>query len=238
VKSSKTRSSLLNFYSAIYITHSRNINKSTQKILIGMKNILYLFIFSLFIALALVNAGEIKKIDLEGKETVIVTTKVKDAVEFYMFTGRHIVTVDEITKKGIDLDIFLFVNEEQKLTYVTVNKEHTVKLDFDKDNKGDLYIAYGGYVNDKTAKLIFTKLGPTGEEIVDKENPVPDDQAISGITGAITKENPVRQSPVTWILLLILTSLAVITISLVIYKKQQNRLKKIKNPPYESSHKQ
>ena len=58
----------------------------------------------------LVYAGESLKINLGEEENTLVALGEKDRVEFLMMGGRHTIVADKIHDKGVDLDIFLFVD--------------------------------------------------------------------------------------------------------------------------------
>lgn len=142
----------------------------------------YLLI-GLLLSLILVSAGEVVPIELKLDDPLTVDLEVSSGVEFNMFDGRHIVNLDKITKKGADLDVFLFVNrgQEQSVSYMTVTPKTTLKLDLDKDGIGDIYVGFSGFI-DNGAKLIFYH--PSDKE----------DKGLDDTTGAVTvdgiEDNP------------------------------------------------
>ncbi|MFH1593054.1 MAG: hypothetical protein ABIB47_06845 [Candidatus Woesearchaeota archaeon] len=150
-----------------------------------MKKVIYPLL--LLLLTTIVVAGEIRKIDLEkdlgDKNGLILEVTSGDAIEFDMFDGRHIVTIDKIHQKGVDLDVFLFANrgEDQKVSYMTVSPKRTVKLDFDKDGIGDLYIGFKEFLSEDTAKIIF--YNPNIETIQEDNN-------MEEITGEIIARTP------------------------------------------------
>mgnify|MGYP001611644528 CR=1 FL=1 len=104
-----------------------------------MKKLIFVF-FLVALSFSVSALGEIKKLEVNKGETVTVDLKVKDGVELNLMGDRHIITVNKIHYKGADLDIFNFVDTEQKTMYITVNKKQSVKLDLDRDGKGEIYI--------------------------------------------------------------------------------------------------
>ncbi len=104
-----------------------------------MKKIIYLFFALLLVFSA--SAGEIKELNISKGETQTIDFKVKDGVEIDMLGGRHIININKIQKDGADLDVWTFVDGDQKTMYVTVNRKQLVKLDFDRDGRGEIYIS-------------------------------------------------------------------------------------------------
>ena len=97
--------------------------------------ILVLLLFSL-----IASAGEIEKITIEKNQAQIVNIPLGGGIEFDILGGRHIITVDKITEAGADLNIFFYVDGEQFTNYVTVKDDGYIKLDFDRDGAGDVYL--------------------------------------------------------------------------------------------------
>jgi len=143
-----------------------------------MKSFIYLL--TCLIILVSVQAGEIRKIDFEGENSLIVNIPFQDGVEFDMFNGRHVITIDKITPKGVDLNVFLFVEGNQSIYYVTVKKERSIKLDFDRDGKGEIYIKLNEVREGKIASLLFLTAAAPENELPHREN-----EGISDVTGSI-----------------------------------------------------
>ena len=144
-----------------------------------MRNLYILFVVTLFAFVFSVGAiGEIRKIDIQKGQTVILDLGLKEGIELDLYDGRHILNVNKITDKGADLDVFLFVDEDQKISYVTVSKKQNLKLDFDKDGKGEIYVSFNKFLENQRVSLIvyyskdedFESNEITGEVIAEKDS--------------------------------------------------------------------
>lgn len=150
-----------------------------------MKKLVYPLVLLLLMTIAI--AGEIRKIDIEeelgNKDTLFIDIKTGEGLEFDMFEGRHVISVDKMHEKGVDFDIFLFVNkdEDQKVSYMTVSPKRTIKLDFDKDGVGDIYIGFKEFLSENRATIIF--YNPLAEI-------AGDGRRLEGITGETIAKTP------------------------------------------------
>ena len=95
----------------------------------------------LMLCTSVFSLGELINLGLVKGETKIIELDVKEGVQLDIMNERHIINVDKITEKGADLDLFLFVDTEQKINYVSVTNKMISKLDFDKDGRGEIYIS-------------------------------------------------------------------------------------------------
>ena len=177
-----------------------------------------IFLLMLLISISLTNAGEIRKIDLENNNRLAIDLLVKEGIEFTMLDNRHIITIDKITNKGVDLDVFLFIDEDQKVSYITVNKNSTLKLDLDKDGKGDLYVGFDKFLSNDGARLIFFRPIDQVDALQNNTNNLKE-------APVIIKDKSVKYNFLTWYLPLVLIILIIILSFLLIYSKR----KKIKD---------
>lgn len=176
-----------------------------------MKRAIYITL--ILLTVSLVFAGTINQIDLDEKITHIAITE-GDAIEFNLFEGRHVIGIDKIHKKGVDLDVFLFVDGEQRISYITVGEERTLKLDLDKDGKGDLFVGFEQFLIDEGAILKFYL---PGEETNNNQ-----------ATGLAIKEdnNSKEGDLMNWyfgIVILVLTILLIVTITIHKRNKSKSR---------------
>ncbi len=174
-----------------------------------------IYFFVLILLINIVSSmGEIKHIDINRGQTINVDLKVKDGVEFNLMNDRHIINVNKITPKGADLDVFNFVDGDQKISYITVNKRQLLKLDFDKDGRGELYVK-------------FNKFLPNGVSL-DFYYPAEEDFPSSEVTGDTVKEiNPVKNQIDYLRFSLVLVGVLVV-ILLIILGVNLNKIKKVK----------
>lgn len=97
-----------------------------------------------------------------------------DMIEFYLNNSRHVINVEKVMPESLDLDIFLFVDEDQRVSYLTASKGKTIKIDVNKDGKSELYLGYAGHFSNKSLIFFYTP---------DSEN------TLSDITGNVIAEN-------------------------------------------------
>jgi len=166
-----------------------------------------------FLLVSLVSAGEIRQIDIENdfvdKNGLIITVKEQEGIEFNMFDGRHILTIDKIHRKGVDVNAFLFVDGDQKTTYITLSSKRTLKLDLNRDGIGDLFVGFKEFLSEDQAKLVLFYPGQEnkGEEI-------------SEITGEVVASTPKDINYITWYFGITLAILILALISVLISKRK------------------
>jgi len=117
---------------------------------------IYVFmILSIILLVGIVSANNKIPLDVNLEKEMLVPVLEGDIIEFYLGDARHIINIEKVLPESMDLDIFLFVDEEQKVSYVTVKENRTIKLDLDKDGEGDLFLGFGGHYGDKTLLFIY-----------------------------------------------------------------------------------
>ncbi|MBI2498625.1 hypothetical protein HYV88_00110 [Candidatus Woesearchaeota archaeon] len=112
-------------------------------------------VLSIILLVGFVSANNKLSLDVNLEKEMLVPVLEDDMIEFYLGDARHIINIEKVMPESMDLDVFLFVDEEQKTSYVTVKENRTIRLDLDKDGVGDLFLGYGGHYNDKTLLLIY-----------------------------------------------------------------------------------
>lgn len=162
--------------------------------------------------------GEIKKVDIEKGETVTVDLKVKEGVELNLLDGRHIININKIHKDGADLDIWVFVDGDQRISYVTVNRKQSLKLDLDKDGKGELYVSLN-----KFFKYDTPYGGRADGVLLDFYYPADEDFESNLITGAVVSEGETIKSVWNTLFVLILLLLILAVLILVITKRLKKK---------------
>ena len=187
-----------------------------------MKKVICLFFLLSFILFASAE-GELKQVKFERGEIITVDLGTKEGIEFNLNGGRHIVNVDKITDKGPELDVFLFVDGDQQINYVTINKEQILKLDLDKDGRGEIYVRLKSLFNDNTDDS-----GEKDMVTLDFFYPSEEDFDNNQITGAfvqndvIVNKNGSSKSVISIILLLvILLGVILIVLNLILSKKNK-----------------
>jgi len=140
-----------------------------------MKLAIVLFLL-MILAFSVNGLGEIKHIDLVKGEIITVDLKVKEGVEFNLMEGRHIINVNKIHKDGADLDIFNFVDGDQKISYTTINRIRSLKQDLDRDGRGEIYVSLNKF---------FKYSGPNGKRLdgVSLDFFYPLDEDFDGVLG-------------------------------------------------------
>ena len=187
-----------------------------------MKKVICLFFLLSFILLASAR-GELKQVEFERGEIVTVDLGTKEGIEFNLNGGRHIVNVDKITNKGPELDVFLFVDGAQQINYVTINREQILKLDLNKDGRGEIYVKLKSLFKDDTDES-----GEKDMVTLDFFYPSEEDFDKNQITGAFVQNDVVvdekssSKSVVSVILLLaILLGVILIVLNVILSKKNK-----------------
>jgi len=181
-----------------------------------MKRLIFSLIFLL--CLNLINAGEIKKIDLENSNRLTIDISVKDGIEFSILGNRHVITIDKITKKGVDLEIFLFIDNDQQVSYITIINNSTLKLDLNEDGKGDLYVGFDRFLSSNSARLIFFRPINQADILQNNDNELKEPPEV--MNGKLIKYNFL-----TWYLPVVLIILIIILSFILIYSKQKEKNK-------------
>jgi len=170
-----------------------------------------IFMFALILFLNSVSAGEMNRIDMgDDGTTTYLNLKVGDGIRFYYAGGEHVITLDKVHAKGADLNIFLYVDKDQKTTYATAGLKRSIKLDLDRDGVGDFFISFDGYLIEGGAKLsIF--------------NPVEEIKAIDDISGRVVVEFPEKNGNLNWFFGVV-TGILVFTLltALILNKKRKS----------------
>lgn len=175
-----------------------------------------MILFFIIIFIFSVNAGEITKLDLIKGETKTVELKLKNSVELNMLDGRHIININKITDKGADLDVFVFVDDDQSISYVTVLKGSTIKLDFNKDGRGEVYISLNKFLDNGVAlDFYYPKDEDFQKDKVDETN---------GVTGeAVLDNEKINGNPNLWIFGLIIGIIVIILIIAGIFLNKKKK---------------
>ena len=126
-----------------------------------MKKILFLMIFLL--SLSIVNAGKTIPLDFDLRDDYLVPMNVGDRVSFNLKGSEHTIILDKINIKTIELDIFLFLETKHTPFYVFIDKEHSSKIDFERDGDKDLLVKLISF-DDKKAIIEFRNLNIKEEE--------------------------------------------------------------------------
>ena len=93
-----------------------------------------------------------------------ITLGLKDRIQFDMFDGTHTVIINAINSKGIELDLFPFINFKDKppVSYATANYENIVYFDVNKDGIKDISIKLINMDNE-SATLRMTNINQEGK---------------------------------------------------------------------------
>ncbi|MEK6952900.1 MAG: hypothetical protein AABX29_07850 [Nanoarchaeota archaeon] len=117
---------------------------------------IYEFVLLFIILLVgLVSANNKISLDVNLEKEMLVPVLEDDMIEFYLGDARHIINIEKVMLRSMDLDVFLFVDGEQKTSYVSVKENRTIKIDIDKDGEGDLFLGYGGHYGNKTLLFVY-----------------------------------------------------------------------------------
>jgi len=118
-----------------------------------MKKLLIIAIVLLLIPL--VSAGELKTIEITNDDN-LVSLNVRDALAFSYAGGDHRLMVRGIADKGVDLKLFINIqddksNEDSILPYYVTLKEKKdiVNLDLNRDNQKDVTVLVADVSNNK-----------------------------------------------------------------------------------------
>ena len=179
-----------------------------------MKKTIYALLLLIILVNLVLGEGEIRKIDIEGVDVMTVDLREGSGVEFSAADGRHIIVTEKIHKDVVDLDVFLFVDGNQKVSYITVSPKRTLKLDLDQDGTGDLYVGFNKVLDSNSARITLFK--PTSD-ITLPRNKEEQDVLTSGITGSPPEEN----SYVHWLFL----SITIVLLLLIVYFKGKENIK-------------
>lgn len=136
----------------------------------------YLILVFVILLASSVLANNKIKLDINLEKQMLLPLSENDMIEFYLNNSRHVINIEKIRPESMDLDIFLFVDENQKTSYITVEKGKSMKIDINKDSKEELYLGYGGHYGNKTLLFVYN---PNAEG------------KLTEITGGVIKENPV-----------------------------------------------
>lgn len=104
-----------------------------------MKIYLYFLVFLMFLT-SVFAIGNTLVVDLTKVALNSVTLGVKDRMSFNLLGGEHTIIIDKIHDKGVDLDIFPFVDKKEPVSYITLKYDRHIKVDLDRDNSDDLNI--------------------------------------------------------------------------------------------------
>ncbi|MEK6934253.1 MAG: hypothetical protein AABW46_00060 [Nanoarchaeota archaeon] len=115
---------------------------------------LYLVLMFVLLLVGSVLAGEKIYLNVDLEEIVLVPVSEKDMIEFYLGDHRHGIIIDKENENSLDLDIFLFLDGKQTVSYVSVFNDSIAKIDINKDGKGDLYLGYSGHYANKSLLLV------------------------------------------------------------------------------------
>jgi|SRR3989344_4597306 len=122
--------------------------------------ILLLSIITMPLALSLANTFYVDIITNNQQE---ITIAKKDRIEFSFLDGTHTIIINDINKKGADLDFFPYINLKDKppVSYATANYNNTVYLDVNKDLIKDVAIKLiNTDENYETATFIMANVNP------------------------------------------------------------------------------
>lgn len=186
-----------------------------------MRKILSLVLIVLLVPLATA-LGEIKQLDIEKGDTITVDFKVKEGVQLNLLGKRNIININKIHKDGVDLDIFVDVDGEQVINYLTVNKKQSVKLDVDRDGRGEMYIDLNKF---------FNYDDPDGKRSdgvsLDFFYPTEEDFGSNSVTGNVVKNSEVSYNSKAFIRFVIfIVALFAVLIALTMFLKRKNNVKK------------
>ncbi len=137
----------------------------------------YFVLMFMLLLVSLVFANNKIKVDVSLEEKILVPVAEKDFVEFYLNNSRHIIKIDKVLNNSLDVAVFLFVDQGQRVSYATLSKGNILKVDLNKDGKGELFLGYGGHFGNKTLLLMYnpnlnsTINGITGSVINEKTTP-------------------------------------------------------------------
>lgn len=171
--------------------------------------IYYFVILSIILLVGFVSANSKIKLDVNLEKEMLVPVLEDDMIEFYLNDARHIINIEKVMPESMELDVFLFVDEEQKTNYVTVKKGRTIKIDFNKDGKGELYLGYGGHYGNKTLLFIYN---PNSSG------------TLTEITGNVIKENGTNEEKSNkWHYMGAILVLIIVLISILVYINTRRR---------------
>ena len=134
----------------------------------------YLILVFVILLASSVLANTKIKLDINLEKQMLVPVLENDMIEFYLNNSRHIINIEKVMPESMDLDVFLFVDEKQKISYITVANGKSMKIDIDKSGEGELYLGYGGHYGNKTLLFVYN---PNAEG------------KLTEITGGVIKEN-------------------------------------------------
>jgi len=128
-----------------------------------MKSYIAVFLVFLLIAsIVLAGSGKMTNLDFSKEPLYIYRMFENDGVKFNMLGGDHIIIVDNIKDKGVDLQIHpYYKNYEANVNYVTLNDKAALKLDLDKNGVRDLKVSLAQIYPDKSVKLVFEQINET-----------------------------------------------------------------------------
>ena len=126
----------------------------------------FLIFIVLILNLSIVSAGMGKTIfiDFSLRDDYIVPMQLNDRVAFSLKNGNHTIILDKIDKKAVELDIFLFLKRKHNPYYTFIDKEHSNKIDFERDGEKDLLIKLISF-DDKKAVIQFKNLNVNEEKV-------------------------------------------------------------------------
>jgi len=117
-----------------------------------------LFLIALLLMFSAVEAGRSIPLDFNQKDSYTIPMILGDRVSFNL-KGDHTIILDKINKESVELDVFLFLETKHNPYYVFIDKQHSSKIDFERDGNKDLLIRLISF-DDEKAIIEFTNLNP------------------------------------------------------------------------------
>ena len=114
-----------------------------------MKKILIIIILILNLSIVSAGLGKTLPLDFTLRDDYVVPMYVGDRVSFNLKNSEHTIILDKIDNEVVELDVFLFLETKHNPYYTFISKDHSNKIDFERDGETDLFIKLISLDNEK-----------------------------------------------------------------------------------------
>ncbi|MBI2672366.1 hypothetical protein HYX16_05515 [Candidatus Woesearchaeota archaeon] len=135
-----------------------------------MRGKIVVILVILLLTINIASAGNTYELDFKKEGSYLIGLLDGDRVEFDLAGAKNTILVKEIKKDSATLATFIGIekesyNENDVPNYATITNNKYLKLDFNRDNTGDLNVIFRGS-NKTAASILFQLPAPSNKDLV------------------------------------------------------------------------